>query len=268
MQKTIFHIHTHICKHSSNYLDEIIDYALKHDYKELYFSEHAPITVDCYYQTRRASYKEIAQLKHAIDLANKKYKNKLKIYFGYEVEFNKSFRPHCKKLAKDPYCQFLVFGNHFYGDLFKMKYPLPLVMNVTKTKQQLKEFDENNKAAMSSGLISWVAHPDIFLNSYQKWDSTAKAVSKHIIEWAKKYKLPLGFNVNFKDFKTKSKWHYPCEYFWKMVAKTNIPVIIESDAHDMHTIKTEWLAKAKKLAISYGLKKNLTEKIKLIKLKK
>lgn len=268
MQKNIFHIHTYICKHSSNHLEEIVAYALKHGYKKLYFTEHAPITIKCPYQTRRANYKEIAQLSHDIDLLNIKYKNKLKIYFGYEVEYNKANRWYIQKLAKDKYCKFLVFGNHFYGDLFKMQLPLPLVMNVTRKASQLKEFDDNNKAAMSSGLMSWVAHPDIYLNSYQKWDKTAKHVANNIIKWAIKYKLPLGFNVNFTAFENKSEWHYPCKHFWKLVAKTNIPVLIESDAHDMHTLTIEWLEKAKKLAISYGLKKNLIRDVKLNLLKK
>ena len=225
MQKTIFHIHTHICKHSSNYIEEIVAYALKHNYKELYFTEHAPITVKCHYQTRRASYEEIANLRKQIDKYNKQYKNKLKIYFGYEVEYNKANRWYIQKLAKDPYCQFLIFGNHFYGDLFKMGSPLPLVMNITKTKRQLKEYDDNNKAAMSSGLMSWVAHPDIYLNSYQKWDATAKAVATNIIKYAKKYKLPLGFNVNFLDWETKSEWHYPCKYFWKLIISHNCDIL-------------------------------------------
>ncbi|XQP55930.1 MAG: PHP domain-containing protein [Mycoplasmoidaceae bacterium] len=263
MQKNIFHIHTYICKHSSNKFEEIVDYALKHGYKKLYFTEHPYITVKCPYQVRRASYEDVVELKNKIVKANKKYKNRLQIYFGYEVEYNKADRWYIKKLSKDGICDFFVFGNHFYGDLFKMKMPLPLVVNVTKTKEQLKEFNANNKAAMSSGLMSWVAHPDIYLNSYKKWDSTAKAVAKHIIDYAIKYHLPLGFNVNIRSFETKSEWHYPCEHFWKLVAKTNIPVIIEADAHEMPPLTVEWLAKAKKLAIKFGLKKNLTEKITL-----
>lgn len=268
MVKHIFHLHTYICKHSSNHIEDIIAYALKHNYKKLYVTEHAPITIDCPYQKRRANYEEIAQLKHDIDVANKKYKNRLHIYFGYEVEYNKPNRWYIQKLAKDKYCEFLVFGNHFYGDLFKMQLPLPLVLNYSNSAKQLKEFDANNKAAMSSGLMSWVAHPDIFLNSYKKWNKTSIAITKHIIAWAKKYKLPLGFNVNIASYETKSEWHYPCIHFWKLVAKSNVPVIIESDAHDMHPITVEWLKKAKELAISYGLKNNLTENIKLRKLKK
>lgn len=266
MQSNIFHIHTHICKHSSNDIKQIISYAIKHNYKKLYFTEHAPISVKCYYQTRRPSYKEIAKLKKTIDLYNKQYINKIRIYFGYEVEYNQANRWYIKKISRDKYCEFLIFGNHFYGDIFKIQSPLPLVMNVTKTVDQLMEFNNNNEAAFASGLMSWIAHPDIYLNSYKKWDKAAISVAKNTIRLCQKYKLTLGFDVNFPSWKTKSKWHYPCKYFWKLVAKTNIPVIIESDAHDIKSIRLSWLLKARKLAISWGLKKNLTQNVKLVKL--
>ena len=269
MQKIIYHIHNEICKHSTNKLNEIVAYALKHNYKELYFTEHPPIDKKCFYQRRRATYPEVKNLVNNISKVNKKYKGKLHIYFGYEIEFNKADRSFVRRYKKDPYAQFFIFGNHFYGSIFDIKkLPAPLVMHTTKTLSQLKEFDENNKLGMSSGLMSWVAHPDIFLNSYKKWNKTTLLISKNIIAYAKKYKLPLGFNVNFQSYEKKSEWHYPCIHFWKLVAKTNIPVIIESDAHDMHTLKVEWLEKARQLAISYGLKKNLTENIKLKMLKK
>lgn len=264
MPKFIYHIHNEICKHSNNKLNEIVKYALEHNYQELYFTEHPPIDVDCFYQQRRASYDEIKNLIKEIDKVNKKYEGRLHIYFGYEMEYNKEDRWYSEKLSKDNCHEFLIFGNHFYGSIFDIKQlPAPLVMYTTKTIEQLKEFDENNKAAMSSGLFSWVAHPEIFLNSYKKWDEHAKHVCENIIQYAIKYKMPLGFNVNFQDWQTKSVWHYPCEYFWKMVAKTNIPVIIEADSHDIHTIGVEWLEKAKALAIEWGLEKNLKEKIEI-----
>ncbi|MCQ3907448.1 MAG: PHP domain-containing protein [Mycoplasmoidaceae bacterium] len=89
MLKNIFHIHTYICKHSTNKVEEIVAYALKHNYKKLYFTEHPYISVPCELQKRRTSIEEIAALRQKIDLLNIKYKNKLKLYFGYEVEYNK-----------------------------------------------------------------------------------------------------------------------------------------------------------------------------------
>lgn len=269
MQKNIFHIHTYICKHSTNTVESVVAYALKHGYKKLYFTEHIPMLVKCPLQPRRPSMEELADEKRRIDAFNKKYKNKIKIYFGYEVEYNKVNRWHAKELAKDPYCEFFIFGNHFYGDMFKLTIPLKLAIDVTKTPQQIKEYTDNALAAISSGLFSWVAHPDLFLNSYRKWDKYAQTACKKIIAAAIKYKMPLAFNVNFNTtFKGKDEWHYPCKYFWELVAKTDIPVIIESDSHILKRMTVSWLKQAHKLALSFGLKHNLTENIKLVKLKK
>lgn len=263
MQKIIYHIHDECCKHSTNKLEETVAYALKAGYKELYFTEHNYVTIDCFYQSRRASWKEIANYRKRIDAINKKCKGKLHCYFGFEIEFNKANRQFLERLARDKYADFLIFGNHFLGDMFKMHQPLPLVKNYCLHDKDIKEVEDNQKAAMASHLFSWAAHPEIWLYSWNKWDAKAIALSKKIIKWAIEYKLPLAFNVNFKDFKTKPEFHYPVKQFWQLVAKTNIPVIIESDSHDIHTIKKGWLAKAKQLALSYGLKNNLVDKLEI-----
>jgi len=260
MLKNIFHIHNQVCKHASNTLEDIVSYSLKHGYKNLYFTEHPPISVKCDYQKRRATHAEMVKLVKQINEVNKKYKGKLHIYFGYETEFNKPNRWYFERLARDPLPDFMISGNHFYGDLFKQPFPFVYTKSGTKHISQFRELLENFHSAMASGLFTWIPHPDIFLYSYRKWDKYSIAVSKTIIKWAIKYKLPLAFNVNFKQV-PKDEWHYPCKYFWELVAKTNIPVIIEADSHDHHTITVEWLKEAKRMALSYGLKKNLVDTI-------
>ena len=264
MQKNIFHIHNNCCHHSSNTLDNIVHYSLSHGYKKLYFTEHCYCNVDCVLQKRRPTTNEIKNLKSLINIYNKKYAKKLHIYFGYEIEFNKQNQWYYEQLVRDPYADFLIFGNHFYGDIFKMEYPFPLVMNCTKNINNLLEYKMNQIAAMESGLFSWIAHPDIFLNSYKKWDKKAQELSTCIIQCAKRNKSILGFNVNFPSpFNSKKKWHYPVKQFWNLVSKTNVKVLIESDSHDIHTIKQNWLNNAYKLALSYGLKNNLIQNIEL-----
>lgn len=264
MQKNIFHIHDCCCHHSTNTLDNIVNYSLLHGYKKLYFTEHCYCNVDCTLQSRRPTVYEIKKLKTLINFYNNKYAKKLHIYFGYEIEFNKQNRWYYEQLVKDPYADYLIFGNHFYGDIFKMHHPFPLVMSNTKNLNNLLEYKNNQIAAMESGIFSWIAHPDIFLNSYQKWDKYAIDLSTSIIQCAIKNNLILGFNVNFPSpFSRKNKWHYPVKQFWQLVSKTKIKVLIESDSHDMHTIKQNWLNAAYKLAISYGLKNNIVQTIKL-----
>jgi len=263
MQKNIFHIHDQVCKHASNTLEDIVSYALKHGYKKLYFTEHNPISIKCPYQARRASHENMVEFVKRINEVNKKYKGKLHIYFGYETEFNKQNRWYYERLARDPLPDYFIAGNHFYGDLFAQDFAFDFVMHRTTSHLKFKEMLENFHAAMASGLYTWVAHPDIFLKSYRKWDKYSIAASKQIIKWAIKYKLPLGFNLNWSANEPKDEWHYPCEPFWKLVAKTNIPVIVESDSHDHHTITKEWIEQGRRMAISWGLKKNIIDDVKL-----
>lgn len=262
MQKHIYHVHDVCCKHATLTLEKVVSYALEHGYKEIYYTEHCPISVKCDYQVRRATQDELVDLNRRIQMYNKRYNGKLHIYFGYEAEFNKANRWYFEKLARDPLCQYLILGCHFFGDLFKAKLPLFYTKTHTFYPKQIGEFLEMNEAGIKSGLFSWLAHPEIFLNSYTHMDKHSISACKQIIKLAKKFKLPLGFNVNFNAV-TKSPFHYPSKHFWKYVAGTNIPVIIESDAHDLEKITIEWLDQAKKLAYDFGLKNNLVEKVKI-----
>jgi hypothetical protein len=114
--------------------------------------------------------------------------------------------------------------------------------------------------ALKSGMFSLYAHPDIWLQSYRKWDDKAKWLTNQIIELSIKYKMPLGFNSNGMH-QIRDDFNYPSRLFWNEVAKTNAQVLVESDAHDTVTLRRDWLLKARAEAIKYGLEKNLVDKI-------
>lgn len=261
MQKTIFHLHDVCCKHSTLTLEDAVNYSIKHGYKALYWTEHCPVSVSCGYAHRRPTHEELTNLKNRMEEYNNKYGPNFHIYFGYEVEYNKPNRWYYEKLARDPLCDFLILGVHFYGDLFKEPWPYPYCINDTHTPKDIKEYLEMSKTGMESGLFSWAPHPEIWLNSYAKWDKYAIAASKKIIHTAIKTRTPLGFNVNFKSLNEKSEWHYPSKYFWNLVTKTSARVIIESDAHCLEKITEPWLKQAHEMAINYGLSHNIVETI-------
>jgi HisJ family histidinol phosphate phosphatase len=85
--KLVYHIHDQCCGHATNTLDNVIKFALKDGYKELFFTEHCPLANNKYLW--RPSHKQLQNLRKRIDLANLKYKDKLFIHFGYESEYSK-----------------------------------------------------------------------------------------------------------------------------------------------------------------------------------
>jgi histidinol-phosphatase (PHP family) len=113
--KTIYHIHNEICGHATNTLKEVVNYALNHNYTRLVFTEHSPL--DDNQMIFRPSHAQVAHLREQIDKVNSKYKGKLKIEFGYEIEYPKVHREYFHNFINDLQCDFLIFGNHFYGDM-------------------------------------------------------------------------------------------------------------------------------------------------------
>jgi hypothetical protein len=47
-------------------------------------------------------------------------------------------------------------------------------MDFAKTEADLDEYYESSKLAIEKGIFSLFAHPDIFLQSYKKWDKKAQ----------------------------------------------------------------------------------------------
>jgi HisJ family histidinol phosphate phosphatase len=84
---SVYHIHDQCCRHASNTLEDVVDLALKEGHKELFFTEHIPLDDNLYLV--RPTRAEIRDLRQRINKMNKKYKGKLKIYFGFEAEYSK-----------------------------------------------------------------------------------------------------------------------------------------------------------------------------------
>ncbi|MDR0545398.1 MAG: PHP domain-containing protein [Mycoplasmataceae bacterium] len=262
----IYHLHEKICGHAKNTIDFIVEQALKEGFKEIYFTEHCPLLNNqCIY---RPTINEIAELHKKIKMYNIELAGKLKIYFGYEAEFNKQHADIFLQLINDPFCEFVIFGNHYLGDMWNKK--CKWVGSECFFPIDLQDYLENLIAALEANVFSLIAHPDLWLTSYRKWDEHAKELTKKIISYAKKYNVPLGFNANGYAHKlTKGdEFHYPCKYFWEEVAKSDAKVLIECDSHSPWTFNNQTMQQAYEYAVSLGLKNNLVEKIDIKWLKK
>lgn len=260
--KNIFHIHNRCNGHASLEVKEIFDYASKHGYKSLIFTEHCPL--DNNNLIFRNTRDELISLKDEIKKYEKLYKGKIKVEFGYEIEFPLKHNEYFRKFKEEGICDFVIFGNHYYGDMWTEE---RLIMTDTFSKEDLEEYYQSSKLALEWGYMSWFAHPDIWLFSYRKWDKYAIDLSKKLISLAIKYDIPLGFNANGIHH-SRDGFNYPSEHFWKLVANSKAKVLIEADAHHIQTATVEWLNKTYDEAIKYGLKNNLIFDLKLKKFKK
>jgi histidinol-phosphatase (PHP family) len=111
---------------------------------------------------------------------------------------------------------------------------------------------------MESGLFLYVAHPDVFMVGYPKWDENALSCAEDIISAALECDIPLEFNANGlrKSAVTSEEEMehslYPNLNFWKVAAQRKVKCVIGSDAHSPELL-TDSLELCEHMAGSLGL---------------
>lgn len=253
-----YHTHTYRCGHAIGSEEEMIQSAIQLGIKELGFSEHVPLPhyrqcllksflhactdlhsiLSCIksiiyngpsmrmpYRTRFTHEKTVKELK-------KKYINQIKIYQGYECEYFKEYLSYYQKLLDNHEVDYLILGNHFD------KYPIHNCYYGKKSisDQMLINYKDNLIDAIHTGLFSYIAHPDLFLQGRGTFDELCQKVSYDICKEAKKYNIPLEINAGgIRKGKIimdgKKVYPYTNDYFFQIAAEIGNDIIIGIDAH-------------------------------------
>ncbi len=255
---TNYHAHTFHCNHAINTVDEMVEAAIKQGYRSFGISEHIYWPNDkggTFRLTKATNDEYVKEMLHA----KEKYGSHIKLRLGYESEYCKEMEPHLQAIHDLKTTDYMIFGNHRIGNLLDEQEG---INNLDiKTPELLNQYYDQMVAGIASGLFVLVAHPDISIRAYRKFDEHLVKNIDKLIAAAIKYDMPLGFNANgyliYKD-----KYSYPCRFFWEQIAKhKNIKVVIEMDAHSTSVLSKNYHEEVKALAIEWGLADNLVENI-------
>lgn len=248
-----YHTHTLYCHHASHSIEDMIKKAISEGYESIGFSEHAPLLVKRNFRLNQDNYLNYI---NEANLLKEKYKNKIKVYIGFECEYEQSQYEYYNKLKNTPGIDYLILGNHNMGNPHNAQ-------EWNKNNVIVSGYTKQLIDAVKSGLFSLIAHPDWIYRHRQKWEQDDIVCAKQIIQSSIDYNIPIEFNLNGL-FSKKTIHDYPNENFWNMVAKTNAKVIISADAHTASALENDLYQKGLKLAKACGLEKNLIETIKFI----
>ncbi len=256
--KDNFHTHIYLCKHANGNVEEYVKKAINLGYESIGISDHGPI-LEHYKEkldSRRMTFSEYDNIYlKEIKKAKEVYSNQINILGAVEIEYYDDMIEVYKKNLTE--LDYLILGQH----------NIELPNGTYKTVYQCSSAEDlelyTNKVinGLNSGFFSILAHPDIFMMFYQKWDNLAILASKKIIEAAIKNKVLLELNANgirkglittIEGIKT---YRYPRIEFWRLVASyKNAEIIISDDAHEVHHLNDEATKKAYQIAKDLNLK--------------
>lgn len=232
-----FHTHTYRCHHADGDIKDYLLFASLSDCGALGFSDHCPFPADTIdnWQDIRMSPEESHNYIKAIN--KQKGKWKFPLYAGFECEWSTRYKSwYTDFLIGELNADYLILGPHWveYGNEF-------VYAPQFGDKKLLHLYVDNTIQAMLSGLFKFVAHPDLAMSGWQKWDSEAVSCFSQIIDCAIDCNLPLEINgqgMLKPQIQTPQgmRFQYPYDEFWLLAKSKGATIICSSDAHNPENV--------------------------------
>lgn len=248
MQDFNYHSHTYRCGHADLDMkdEEYVKEYIKMGFKKIAITDHCPEKnlIDKR-NDMRMSYESRIEYLESIKALKEKYKEKIEIMSGYEVEFLPGEEENLKELKSE--VDKIILGQHFiYNDDKDLK-----IFNSENhfTDKELLRYAEYIEKAMEHGIPDIIAHPDLFLRGRKGFFEIEQEVTNRICRASEKYNVPLEINLNnifgktyYRDRKLNNlsfeeqrkqlkKVGYPNKDFWEIASNYNIKVLFGIDAH-------------------------------------
>lgn len=233
--KTNFHTHTTRCMHAVGSDEEYVRSAIKGGYQVLGFSDHTPWKYNSdFVSDIRMLPEELPEYVTSLRTLRQKYRNQIDIRIGLECEYFPAYLPWLKEQIVAYDLDYVILGNHHYQTDEKF----PYFGHHTDNKEMLELYAMSAIAGMESGLFSCLAHPDLFMRSYPKFDTYCTEISRNICRTAALLNIPLEYNIGYVAYNLAHGLStYPCADFWSIAANEGCTTIIGLDAH--HNIDLE-----------------------------
>ncbi len=252
-----YHTHTSRCRHASGADEEYVKAAIAEGVKILGFSDHAPIPYTNGYRSGiRMTPEETGEYFSSLLALREKYADKIEIHIGFETEYYAPVFSTALEFWRGYPVEYLLLGQHFIGPEYATpQCPTP---RPTAEKAHLTAYVDSVIEATGTGRFTYVAHPDII--NYVGGDvDFCRAEFDRMIGALVARGMPIEYNLlGMADNRS-----YPCELFWKEVARIGAPMIFGCDSHSPSRVASkEELRKALKFVNKYNL--NLVETVELV----
>lgn len=251
---TNFHTHTKRCLHAYGTEEDYIKAAVSEGLVMLGFSDHAPFPD--YDFGMRMPYSELDDYISTLDILKEKYKNKIKLFRGLEIEYHAKYLDYYHSLLDEKGFDYLALGQHIYTTPSGR---MDNIFSAGSTEDYLI-YAETVCEAIETGLFRFVAHPDVMFINNNGWDNNCEKACELITECAAKNNAILEFNANGirrnkRLYKDGVRYPYPHISFWQKAKTLGIKVIVGSDCHTPDQVYDEYTKYAVQMADKLGLKR-------------
>ena len=248
MKLTNYHTHMYLCRHATGTSEDYILKAIEEGYSEIGISDHGPYHdyLKRKLNSRRMTMNEFFN-DYIPDLNRLKeqYKDQIKVLSSIEMEYVPDMKSYLPVLRKQ--VDYMILGQHvyykngYYYNVYadnKYEYPVCKILS-----EDLEIYADQVEEALNTGYFEILAHPEILMIAYPKWDKHSEKMARRIIEVAIKNNVYLEFNVNGlrrtayrpEGYLYGDLYMYPRGEFWNLVINEYKydKILINDDCHHL-----------------------------------
>lgn len=221
--KINYHTHTWRCMHAEGAEADYVETAIRHGFDALGFSDHTPWPYKTGFvsgmRMRLDQFPDYARTVHDLQA---RFSGRIQILMGLECEAFPEYLSWLEEF-KAQHLDYTLLGHHYdFNDETGGAY-----FGHCRSARQVRRYAEQVIAGMATGLFDCVAHPDLFMNTYRRFDEVCRGVSRDICQAARDLDIPLEYNL----LGILKGGGYPCEDFWQLAAEAGCRAIVGYDAH-------------------------------------
>lgn len=239
MDKQIFNLHTHTarCGHAVGTDEQYIQSAIDAGIKLLGFSEHIPFE-EIRVHGERMFIEQKEEYLSSIRKLQKEYQNQIDIKVGFEIEYLEDHLDYIKAVRQE--CDYMILGQHLKyvrgnHDIYEY--------DCYCSDEDLLTYASQIEAALEHNLVTYIAHPDYFMQGTRVFSKTCEEVARRIAKASLKYQVPLEINLNGFHYGKKTyefynkpgvyeeRYTYPFREFWEIISSYGCQVLYGYDAH-------------------------------------
>lgn len=226
------HNHTILCNHATNSVDEYVQRAIELGIDEYGFADHAPMNYDPKY---RMGISQKQQYEKWILDAKEKYKDKIKVLLGYEVDYLDGFILDDVVNAKVDY---LIGSVHFLRNKSDMwGFDNPEFIGVYKSKDIDSiwvEYFDAIKAMAKTNLFDIVGHFDLIKVFKFLPKKDIRLIARNALLEIKKSNMVL--EINPAGLRKPINETYPSKQLLELAFEMQIDITFGSDAHSVEQV--------------------------------
>ena len=227
--KANYHTHTARCGHAKGRDEDYVLAAIAQGFDVLGFSDHVPWPYESGYTHThvRMTIDRLDEYVATMRELKEKYAGKIRLLTGFECEYFPAYIGWLRDMKQEKQMDYLILGNHYDGSDETGMY-----FGNAKTAAELRRYVDSTIKGIESGMFAYLAHPDLFMRRYGKFDDNCRAAARDLCAVCKEKNLPMEYNLHDRyRLGDLNRDGYPHPEFFAIAYDAGVRVIIGVDAH-------------------------------------